>query len=146
MNKERILLIDVSDVDRREIPLRSPLNARVADYFYCRIIGICNVLCVLDDLFEYKSHMVLWNPTINTCLTLLMTPLYCNNLGTYIFVFGFGFAIKTRDYKVLSIAYGCGAGQYLLPPRVEMYALNSGIWKDFDGVIPNIGVTEHFWT
>lgn len=98
LNKERILLTYVSDVTRREIPLRSPFDGKVPDYFYCRIIGICNgVLCVLDDLFEYKSHVVLWNLTINKCLTLSMTPLCYDNSGTYMFVFGFAFAVKTRD-------------------------------------------------
>ncbi|XP_055836299.1 F-box protein CPR1-like [Solanum dulcamara] len=146
LKKEKIRLADVSDVGT-EMPLRSPFNGRAPDYIYCRIIGICNgVLCVLDDLFEYKSRVVLWNPSINRCLTLPMTPLCCDNSRTYVFVFGFGFAAKTRDYKVVRMAYARGDGQYLLPPRVEIYALSSGIWKDFDGFIPDIGVVEYFWT
>lgn len=48
-----------------------------------------------------------------------MTPLCCDNLGTYMFVFGFDFAVKTRDYKVVSMVYAHGDGQYLLPPRVR---------------------------
>lgn len=104
----------------REIPLRSPFDGRVPDDLFCRVIGICNgVLCVLDDLFDYKSHAVLWNPMINRCLTLPMTPLCCDNSGTYMFIFGFGDAVNTRDYKVVSMDYARGDGQYLLPPRVR---------------------------
>ncbi|KAH0735982.1 hypothetical protein KY285_011689 [Solanum tuberosum] len=62
------------------------------------------------------------------------------------FVLGFDFAIKTRDYKVVRMAYAHDDGQYLLPPRVEIYALSSGIWKGFDGFIPDICVVEYFWT
>ncbi|KAH0774518.1 hypothetical protein KY290_011655 [Solanum tuberosum] len=127
--------------------LRSPFNVGLPDYFYCRIIGICNgVLCMLDDLLDHNSPVVLWNPSISRCLTLPMTPLGCNNSRTYMFVLGFGFAVKTRDYKVVRMAYAHGDGQYLLPPRVEIYALSSGIWKDFDGFIPDIGIIEYFWT
>lgn len=42
-------------------------------------------------------------------------------------VFGFGFAIKTKDYKVVRMTYAHGDGGYLVPPKVEIYALNSGI-------------------
>ena len=125
---------DVSDVDT-EITLRSPFTDRVPDYLYCRIIGICNsVFCMLDDLFEYKCLVVLWNPSINRSLTLPLTPLCLDNPRTYMFVFGFGFAIKTRYYKVVRMAYSRGNGQYLLPPRVEIYTLSSGILKDFDSL------------
>ena len=43
------------------------------------------------------------------------------------FVFGFGFVLKTRDYKVLGMAYAHGDDKYLRPPKVKIYALSSGI-------------------
>ncbi|XP_015165297.1 F-box protein CPR30-like [Solanum tuberosum] len=147
LKKEKIRLADVSNFDTPVMRLRSPFNIGLPDYFYCRIIGICNgVLCMLDDLLDHSSPVVLWNPSISRCLTLPMTPFGCDNSGTYMFVLGFGFAVKTRDYKVVRMAYAHGDGQYLLPPRVEIYALSSGIWKDFDGFIPDIGIVEYFWT
>ena len=79
LKNEKIWLTDVSGVDN-EIPLRSPFNGRVPDYFYCRIIDNYNgVLCVLDDLFENKSRVVLWKPRIYRCVTLPMTPFCCDN-------------------------------------------------------------------
>ncbi|KAG5575478.1 hypothetical protein H5410_055612 [Solanum commersonii] len=61
------------------------------------------------------------------------TPLCFDNLGTYMSVFGFGFAIKTKDYKVVRMTYAHGDGGYLVPP------------KEFDGFIRDIGVVEYFW-
>ena len=110
------------------IPLKSFFNGEVPDYLYCRIISVCNgILCVLDDLLEYRSCLVLWNPRIYRCLTLPMTPLFYDNSRTYMFVFGFGFVVKTRDYKVLGMAYAHGDDKYLMPPKVKIYALSSGI-------------------
>ncbi|KAM3320570.1 hypothetical protein P3S67_007771 [Capsicum chacoense] len=144
--REKIVLTDASGVDT-QISLESPFNGRVPDYFYCRIVAICNgVFCVSSYLFESENRVVLWNPRINRCLTLPVTPLCSDNSGTHMFVYGFGCAIKTRDYKVVRMAYAHGDCQHLLPPTVEIYALSSGIWKDFDGLIPDIGVVEYFWT
>lgn len=42
-------------------------------------------------------------------------------------IFGFGFAIKMRDYKVVRMTYAHGDDRYLVPPKAEIYALNSGI-------------------
>ena len=53
-----------------------------------------------------------------------MTPLSCDNSRTYTFVLGFDFAINTRDYKVTRMDYARGDGQYLLPPRVDIYGLS----------------------
>lgn len=33
-----------------------------------------------------------------------------------------------------------------MPPRVEIYALSSGMLKDFDGFIPDICIVKYFWT
>ena len=44
------------------------------------------------------------------------------------------------------MTYAHGNDQYLMQPRVEIYALSSGVWKDFDGFIPDIGIVEYFWT
>ena len=45
----------------------------------------------------------------------------------------------------MRMTYAHGNDQYLMQPRVEIYALSSGVWKDFDGFIPGIGVVENFW-
>ena len=146
LKREKIQLVDVSAFDN-VVPLRSPLNVGFLDYFYCRIIGISNgVLGMLDYLLEYRSRVVLWHPSLSRCLTLAMTPLSCDNSRTYTFVLGFDFAINTRDYKVTRMYYARGDGQYLLPPRVDIYGLSWGISKDFDGSIPDICVVEYFST
>ena len=56
-----------------------------------------------------------------------MTHLLCDNSRTYMFVFGFGFVVKTRDYKVVRMVYAQGDDKYLMPPKVKIYALSSGI-------------------
>ncbi|KAF3672360.1 hypothetical protein T459_08727 [Capsicum annuum] len=44
--REKIVLTDASGFDT-QISLESPFNGRVPDYFYCRIVAICNgVFCV----------------------------------------------------------------------------------------------------
>ncbi|XP_075076029.1 F-box/kelch-repeat protein At3g23880-like [Nicotiana tabacum] len=145
--KERYLIVrrDASAYVDPVITLGSPFSGRVR--YYCRIVGVCNgVVCLSNDLFGYDNLLVLWNPRISRCLTLSTPAHCCDNVWTYKFVFGFGFAIKMRDYKVVKVAYTHGDYQDLAPPKVEVYALSSGIWKEFDGFIPDTGVIEYFWT
>ncbi|XP_075108149.1 F-box/kelch-repeat protein At3g23880-like [Nicotiana tabacum] len=138
-----IRLIDVLAGIETEFKIGAPFNGIVR--YYYRIVGLCNgVLCLSDDLFVSENLLVLWNPMIGRSITLPMSSL--ENLGNYMLVCGFGYAIKTRDYKVVRMAYARGDGGYLVPPKVEVYALSSGIWKEFDGFIPDNGVIEYFWT
>ncbi|KAK4727941.1 hypothetical protein R3W88_032858 [Solanum pinnatisectum] len=83
---------------------------------------------MLDDLLEYRSRVVLWNPSISRCLTLPMTPLCCDIQGLTRLSLGLALLLKQET------------------TRVEIYALSSGIWKGFDGSIPDICVVEYFWT
>ncbi|KAG5569254.1 hypothetical protein H5410_059020, partial [Solanum commersonii] len=125
LKREKIQLADVSDFDN-VIPLRSPLNVGLPDYFYCRIIGICNgVLCMLDDLLEYRSRVDFDGSIPDICvIEYFMTHVeICGKVHwtaykrngerrvenlVVMFVLGFGFAIKTRDYKVVRMAYAHG--------------------------------------
>lgn len=60
-----------------------------------------------------------------------MNPLCCDNSGTLTFILWFDLAIKIIDYKLVRMVYAHGDGQYLLLPRVDIYALSSGMLKGF---------------
>lgn len=60
-------------------------------------------------------------------------------------MFGFGFDIKSKDYKVVKMTYSQSRGAFLLPPKVEIFSLSLGIWKQLDGFIPESYIVEYFY-
>lgn len=131
--------------DDKNIKIEYPFR----DYtrFYYRIVGSCNgVLCLLDDLFGQADSILLWNPVIKRKVTLPMPQTTFENMGMCMFVIGFGFDVENNEYKVVRIAYVLGDYGYLVPPKVEVYALSKGNWRTVEGEIPKNCVVEYFWS
>ncbi|KAG6409744.1 hypothetical protein SASPL_127786 [Salvia splendens] len=137
-----------SEFDYAGIQIEYPFRDRVR--FYYRIVGCFNgVVCLLDDQFGQPDAVAiqLWNPAIRRKLTLPPPPSSVNEDPSMSMVaLGFGFNAERSDYKVVRISYLYGDCEYLLPPRVEVYALSSGRWHTVEGEIPHNCVVEYFWS
>ncbi|MCD7455568.1 hypothetical protein HAX54_028689 [Datura stramonium] len=79
------------------------------------------------------------------CLHLPMPPPECNQKGRPFSVFGFGFDTKSKDYKVVKMTYVQSRYTCLVPPKVEIFALSRGSWKQFNGFIPEICIMEQLY-
>ncbi|KAI3465865.1 hypothetical protein Pfo_022528 [Paulownia fortunei] len=138
-------------VDNEEFPddenIRIEYPFRDSTRFYYRIVGSCNgVLCLSDDLFGQADSILLWNPVIKRKVTLPAPQATFENMGSDMFVLGFGFDVENNDYKVVRIAYVQGDYGYLVPPKVEVYALSIKNWRRIDGEVPKNCVVEYFWS
>ncbi|KAG6387845.1 hypothetical protein SASPL_153039 [Salvia splendens] len=137
-----------AEFDDAGIEIEYPFRDRVR--FYYRIVGCFNgVVCLLDDQFGQPDAVAiqLWNPAIRRKLTLPPPPSSINEDPSMSMVaLGFGFDAERSDYKVVRISYLYGDCEYLLPPRVEVYALSSGRWHTVEGEIPHNCVVEYFWS
>ncbi|XP_027153035.1 F-box/kelch-repeat protein At3g23880-like [Coffea eugenioides] len=115
--------------------------------YYFRIVGFSNgLLCLSDDLFGYTNLIMFWNPLIRRKFTLPSPQAVFDKLGPFMFVLGFGFDVKNNDFKVVRIAYVQGSNGYNLPPKVEIFALSVGNWREIDVDVPENWVVEYFWT
>lgn len=59
---------------------------------------------------------------------------------------GFGFDSMSNDYKVVRVSYSGGENGFWVPPNVEIYAVREKSWRDFEGFVPEFGITEYFWS
>ncbi|MCD7465149.1 hypothetical protein HAX54_000694 [Datura stramonium] len=95
------------------------------------VVGFCNGLVFLShDTYGYTNTFILWNPAIRKSIT-LSKPRFCScpNVRYHVWL-GFGFDHKTRDFKVVRMAYPLGANwDYIGPSEVEVYKLSTGLWK-----------------
>ncbi|CAN4105034.1 unnamed protein product [Withania somnifera] len=125
--------------------IRSPFyENRVRRYY--RIVGSCkSILCLSDDLFGYSNVLLLWNPAICRCLRLPMPPHDCSKKGASFSMVGFGFDMESKDYKVVKMNYVHSQGACLMPPIVEIFSLSPGIWKQFDGFVPETCTVEQLY-
>nr|XP_027063575.1 F-box/kelch-repeat protein At3g06240-like [Coffea arabica] len=115
--------------------------------FYFRIVGFSNgLLCLSDDIFGYTNVIMLWNPLIRRKITLPLPRAIYKNLGPFMFVLGFGYDLKSNDFKVVRIAYDQSDSGYNLPPIVEVFALSAGNWREIEVNLPQNWIIEHFWT
>nr|XP_016444560.1 PREDICTED: F-box/kelch-repeat protein At3g23880-like [Nicotiana tabacum] len=146
---------DSSDVDSfaEYLELKCPEKSRSE---YLRIVGCCNgLICLSDDYDKYTDTVVLWNPIIRKHLKLPRPNLGYNGRGSCIY--GFGFDVAKNDYKVVRAVYNSTATEdyrlqfpptiefldklravkFLVPPGIEVYSLNSGVWKSISDVCPS---------
>ncbi|KAL0406445.1 UNVERIFIED_CONTAM: F-box protein [Sesamum latifolium] len=131
--------------DDKNIKIEYPF--RDSTRFYYRIVGSYNgVLCLSDDLFGQADSTLLWNPVIKRKVTLPVPQATLDTMGPYMFVLGFGFDVENNDYKLVRMAYVQGDYGYLVPPKVEVYALSIGNWREFSGEVPMNCVVEYFWS
>ncbi|KAL7000605.1 hypothetical protein U1Q18_001757 [Sarracenia purpurea var. burkii] len=114
--------------------------------FYFRIVGSCNgILCLSDDLFGNTGNIILWNPMIRRSLTLPVPNFTFDCNDPHMFVLGFGVDPKTNDHKVVRISYLQGDNAYIVLPKVEIFSLQLGSWKEIKTIVPYF-ITEHFWS
>lgn len=92
--------------------------------FY-QIVGSCNgILCLADGM----DDIFLWNPAIKKWLELPPLPITIEPNQLYEHALGFGFDVMFNDYKVIRIIHhGLNSN---ISPKVVIYSLNSGNWKD----------------
>lgn len=65
------------------------------------------------------------------------------------FSLGFGFDEKTNDHKIVRIVYFEGVGNvkgWAVPPKVEVYALSTGLWKTIKCSKIGHHMVEFFWS
>ncbi|GFS45526.1 hypothetical protein Acr_00g0096570 [Actinidia rufa] len=92
-----------------------------------------------------QFSIILWNPMIRRSLTL---PLPCCTLDSYgpsMFALGFGVDPKTKDHKVVRLAYVQGDEGYEVPPVVEVFSLHLGSWRGIHSAV-SYNITEYFWS
>lgn len=129
-----------------DIKISFPFRGLASSYF--RIVGFCNgLLCLSDDMFGYSNLIMLWNPLVRKKLTLPLPRSRLENLGPYMFILGFGYDVKSKDFKVVRVAYVQGDHGYNLPPIVEIFSLKTGNWREMStDHLPQSFVIEHFWS
>ncbi|XP_059283117.1 F-box/kelch-repeat protein At3g23880-like [Lycium ferocissimum] len=126
--------------------LKFPFKTRSGHHF--RVVGFCNGLfCLSDDIVEETYTIILWNPAIRRSITLPNPHVQFGSYKSHICL-GFGFDQKTHDHKVMRIAYlhdNHGANT-VLPPKVEVYSLSTGLWKTVNSKDIHCKIIERFYT
>ncbi|KAH0778378.1 hypothetical protein KY290_004805 [Solanum tuberosum] len=124
--------------------LHFPFNCPLG---YFRIVGSCNgILCLSDDLFGELRSLILWNPSIQKFITLPMPSI--NPQSPHMFVFGFGADLReSDDYKLVRLVYRKNDDVlYNDPPEIEIYSINSGVWRRVIGVEIKHCIVEFMWS
>ncbi|KAE9446363.1 hypothetical protein C3L33_21739, partial [Rhododendron williamsianum] len=105
-----------------EIPF--PLYSR-----YCYVLQ-----GYVKGLFCFElSEILLWNPSIRRSISLPKPGITENTHGLFSDYLGFGFDSQSNDYKVVRVVILCGGTRSEEVPLVEVYSLNSGLWKESSG-------------
>lgn len=60
------------------------------------------------------------------------------------FVLGFGFDCKADDYKIVRLSYRKQGDMVIVPPLVEIYAVNTGAWRGISAPAPLFIVAGHY--
>ncbi|XP_061363193.1 F-box/kelch-repeat protein At3g23880-like [Gastrolobium bilobum] len=92
-------------------------------------IGSSNGLVCLSVSYIYYN-ISLWNPVTRKHLQLPNPPNPPYYYDSLTFSYGFGFDSKNNDFKVVRLYYP--EGRFSYPPKVELYSLNEGAWRDIN--------------
>uniref|UniRef100_A0A2N9J9Y8 F-box domain-containing protein n=1 Tax=Fagus sylvatica TaxID=28930 RepID=A0A2N9J9Y8_FAGSY len=129
---------DLTEHTRLGFPLHGPdFRPSKKDLDIFRVVGTCNGLICLYDLYDYLTKCIeqlfLWNPCVRKFVKLPLpnfTFLGRNaaiRTNSYI---GLGFDSKTSDYKVVRLlCYVCHPDIPEDQPVVEVYSLSTGEWR-----------------
>ncbi|KAF5935655.1 hypothetical protein HYC85_026784 [Camellia sinensis] len=99
-------------------------------HFYFRVVGTCNgLVCLSDDQFGDKHNIILWNPMIRKHVAHPKPILSLDSYIPYMSVLGFGFDLRTNDYKVVRISHFERRKNAIPLPKVKVYSLKTGSWK-----------------
>ncbi|GMP67645.1 hypothetical protein CsSME_00027567 [Camellia sinensis var. sinensis] len=63
----------------------------------------------------------------------------------YMSVLGFGFDLRTNDYKVVRISHFERRKIAIPLPKVKVYSLKIGSWKALTCGVPSYNMVENFW-
>ncbi|KAM7503276.1 hypothetical protein LguiB_002180 [Lonicera macranthoides] len=112
---------------------------------YYEIVGSCNgLICLSDDVRGYTNTIILWNPAIRRKLTLPLPQGVLKNLGSYMFVLGFGFDCEADDYKILRLSYRKCGDMVIVPPLVEVYTVKTGAWRSISAPAPQFIIAGYY--
>ncbi|XP_050218357.1 F-box protein At3g07870-like [Mercurialis annua] len=105
---------------------------------YFRVIGSCKgMICLADDLAIFTYTYVLWNPLIRKFKRLPVPNFTFETHGDFDAFIGFGFDSVGSDFKLLRfVMLRALEGSEKPQPRVEVFSLNTGVWKDITGIAP----------
>ncbi|THG13655.1 hypothetical protein TEA_007394 [Camellia sinensis var. sinensis] len=141
-NQEHYLLRFDNKTFNRYAQFTSPFKT----HFYFRVVGTCNgLVCLSDDLFGDKHNIILWNPMIRRYVALPKPSLSLDSYIPYMSVLGFGFDLRTNDYKVVRISHFERRKNAIPLPKVEVYSLKTGSWKALTCGVPSYNMVEYFW-
>ncbi|XP_016476971.1 F-box/kelch-repeat protein At3g06240-like [Nicotiana tabacum] len=131
--------------------LNLPFNCQLG---YFRIVGSCNgIMCLCDDFFADVGNVVviLWNPSIQKFTTLPLPLIRFKSPD--MFVLGFGADHLSNndddDYKLVRLVYHKNDdvfSRYNVPPEVEIYSLNTGVWRRVIGAEIKHCMVEFMWS
>ncbi|KAH0742006.1 hypothetical protein KY290_035049 [Solanum tuberosum] len=109
---------------------------------YFKIVGSYNgIVCLYDEL----QSLVLWNPSIHKFISIPMPSI--KPQSPHIFVLGFGVDLsETDDYKLVRLVYHMNIlFGYNGPHEIEIYSINSGVWRRVVGVEIKHCMVEVMW-
>ncbi|KAH0730676.1 hypothetical protein KY289_001864 [Solanum tuberosum] len=114
---------------------------------YFKIVGSCNgIVCFYDELLGELRSLVLWIPFIHKFKSIPMPSI--KPQPPHMFVLGFGaYLPETDDYKLVRLVYHMNIlFGYNGPLDVEIYSINSGVWKRVVGVEIKHCMVEVMWS
>ncbi|KAK4751056.1 hypothetical protein SAY87_004538 [Trapa incisa] len=114
------------------------LEFPIKNYDNYNYVGACNGLICLADYDINHLRVVLWNPSIRTCICVPI-PRLIGTDNVHIYTFGFGFDRHNEQYKVLRMIYAVGQNyRRLVQPEVEVYVLGTDRWRSIDCHAPYV--------
>ncbi|KAA0057361.1 F-box protein CPR30-like [Cucumis melo var. makuwa] len=110
-----------------------------------KLVGSSNgLLCLLGQ------NVFFWNPSIQRFLALPWPSDIFTVYGSpYKYALGFGFDSRANDFKLVRLVYiegGPPVYDYELPPRVELYQLSTGSWRQITDSAPCYEILKSQWT
>ncbi|PIA59852.1 hypothetical protein AQUCO_00400611v1 [Aquilegia coerulea] len=103
------------------------------DIRWAKMICCDGIICLNHQQWDVS----LWNPATKQFRILPRSPLPLPQIahGHFMFI-GFGFDVKTNDYKVIRFAFYAPGSSKSGYNQIEVYSLNNNSWKTLDFVLP----------
>ncbi|XP_050218358.1 F-box protein At3g07870-like [Mercurialis annua] len=133
--KERYSLHFDDQSSQTHMAFNSPALKCDAQNRYFRVLGSCKgLICLADDLTVFTNTYVFWNPLIRRFKRLPVPNFTYGDFDAFI---GFGFDSVGSDFKLLRfVMFAALEGPGEPQPRVEVFSLKSGVWKDITQIAP----------
>ncbi|XP_022158895.1 F-box protein CPR30-like [Momordica charantia] len=109
-----------------------------------KLVGFCNgLLCLVGP------NIFLWNPSIHRFVAVpCPRDIFALYATPYKYALGFGFDSRANDFKLVRLVYleGESMYDYDLPPKVELYQLSTGSWRQISHPAPRYEILKSQWT